>query len=241
MSKVKILVVEDEAIIAYNLCDTLNSFGYDAGEPAMTYDEAIEMIDHEKPHLAILDIQLATKKTGIDLGMVIHKKHDFPFIYLTSNSDKSTFDDAKLSEPYAFLLKPFVKEELRNAVELALYNFSKKKESVINEENLIVNDALFIKQKQSFVRLNFGDICYIQSDSVYLDVYLTNGKSYTVRGSLNEYITKLDKSFVRCHRSYIINAVYLESINHITASVHGKDIPVGRKHREDLLAKLNRG
>jgi CheY-like chemotaxis protein len=94
MSKVKILVVEDEAIIAYNLCDTLNSFDYDAGEPALTYDEAIEIIDHEKSHLAILDIQLATKKTGIDLGMVIHKKHDFPFIYLTSNSDKSTFDDA---------------------------------------------------------------------------------------------------------------------------------------------------
>lgn len=241
MEKTKVLVVEDEAIIADNICDTLEDFGYEVFEPVMSYNEAVESIEEEIPHVAILDIHLAGRETGIDLGVAINERYDFPFIFLTSNSDKVTFGEAKRVEPSAFLVKPYSKDELFAAIELALYNFSKKKESVIDQNNLIVKDALFVKQKQCFVRINFEDIHYIQSDNVYLDIHLINGKTYTVRGSLNDYIAKLDKHFIRSHRSYIINLKHLDSVNHLTASVFGKEIPIGRKHREDLLAKLNVG
>lgn len=241
MSKVKILVVEDEVIIADNLCFTLESLGYKVGEPAASYYEAIEMLEEETPDFAIIDIQLSSKKTGIDLANYIQDKFDFPFIFLTSNSDKLTFDEAKLAEPSAFLVKPYGKEEIYNAIELALYNFSKKKENAIDKENVILDDALFVKNKQCFVRIDFKDIRHIQSDSVYLDIYMVNGKKHTVRGSLNEYISRLDKHFVRSHRSYIINTQYLEKINHITATVYGKDIPIGKKYREELLASLKKG
>ena len=241
MSKVKILVVEDEVIIADNLCFTLESLGYQVGEPAASYYEAVEMLEEETPDFAIIDIQLSSKKTGIDLARHIQDKYDFPFVFLTSNSDKLTFDEAKLVEPSAFLVKPYGKEEIYNAIELALYNFSKKKESHIDKENIILDDSLFVKHKQCFVRIEFKEIQYIQSDSVYLDIYMINGKKYTVRGSLNEYISRLNKHFVRCHRSYIINTLHLEKINHITATVHGEDIPIGKKYREELLAGVKKG
>lgn len=236
-----ILVVEDEVIIADNICDTLEEFGYDVQDPAMSYSEAIRSIEAEEPHLAILDIRLAGRKSGIDLGNTINEKYDFPFIFLTSNSDKVTFSEAKRVDPYAFLVKPYSKDELFAAIELALYTFSKKKESLIDQNNMVVKDALFIKDKQCFVRINFEDIHYIQSDNVYLDIHLISGKSYTVRASLNDYLSKLDAHFIRSHRSYIINLRHLESVGNLTAKIYGKDIPIGRKHREDLLLRLNMG
>ncbi len=76
MSKVKILVVEDEIIIADHICDTLEALGYEALEPVINYTEAIESIETEKPDIAILDIQLSGRKTGIDIAEKIRNKYD---------------------------------------------------------------------------------------------------------------------------------------------------------------------
>ena len=95
MEKVKILVVEDEIIIADNLCDTLEELGYETIEPALNYTEALIQIKNEQPDIAILDIELGGSKTGIDLAQKIKDEYDFPFIFLTSNSDPLTLNKAK--------------------------------------------------------------------------------------------------------------------------------------------------
>lgn len=236
---VKILVVEDEVIIADNICNTLTDYGYTVLEPAISYTEAIETIENEMPDIAILDVQLAGKKSGIDLATAINIKYKFPFIFLTSNSDKATLDEAKKAEPFAFLVKPFVKEELYAAIELTLFNFASTKEKAVDKENLVVRDALFIKQKNLFLRLNFSDITYIKSDHVYLDIHTVNGKKHTVRGTISEYLEKLDERFVRIHRGHIINTKHLESINYITVQVNGESLPVGKKHRDELMEKIH--
>jgi DNA-binding LytR/AlgR family response regulator len=241
MSKIKIFIAEDEAIIADNIMDTLEEFGYEALEPVISYTEGVGLLTEEQPDLAILDIQLSGRKTGIDLGAHIQEKYDFPFIFLTSNSDKMTFSEAKRVEPAAFLAKPFNKDELYASIELALFNFSKSKENAINQENLVVKNALFIKQKQRFIRVDFDDILYLKSDNVYIDIFLKNGKSYVVRGALNEYLNKMNKDFIRCHRSYIINLNHLLSINHISVELQNIEIPIGKMHREKLLERINKG
>jgi two-component system response regulator LytT len=241
MSKIKIFIAEDEAIIADNIYDTLEEFGYQVIEPVISYTEGVEVIAVEMPDIAILDIQLSGKKTGIDLGEHILEKYDFPFIFLTSNSDKVTFTEAKRVQPSAFLAKPFNSDELYASIELALFNFSKQKEKFINQDNLVVKDALFIKHKQRFIRINFDEILYLKSDNVYIDVFLKNGKSHVVRGSLNEYINKLSDHFIRCHRSYIVNLQHLTSVNHISVQLENVDIPIGKMHRDNLLKRLNKG
>ena len=144
MKKVKILVVEDEILIADNICDTLEELGYEALEPAINYTEAIETIENEKPDLAILDIQLSGTKTGIDVAKEILDNYNFPFIFLTSNADLSTINEAKKVTPSAYLVKPFSKNELFSSIEVALYNYAKKAE-LLNNENLVIKDALFLK------------------------------------------------------------------------------------------------
>lgn len=239
MNKIKVLVVEDEVIIADNVCRTLESFGYEVFEPAITYEEAIERIEGEQPDIAILDIKLSGKKSGIDLANKINIEYDFPFVFLTSNSDKATFEEAKVVEPHAFLVKPFEKDELFKALELAVYNYAKKSSGELQQNTTVLLDALFIKQKTNFVRVNFQDILYIRSDSVYLDIHVVNKKTLTIRGSLNDYISKLDHNFIRSHRSYILNLAHLESISQNSAMVGGLEIPIGKKHRSFFLSRLS--
>jgi len=241
MSKVKVLIVEDEIIIADDICDTLEELGYEVLEPATTYTEAIETIEAERPDIAILDIQLSGKKSGVDLAGAINETYQFPFIFLTSNTDKITLEEAKKVEPLAYLVKPFSKEEIYTSIEVALYNYSKRKEQSLNQENLVIKDALFIKENKVFLRLNFSDILYLKSDHVYIEIMMLNGDKHTVRGSLNDFINKLGPTFFRNHRSFIVNLDHMQEVDHVGITVNNEHLPIGKKQREELLARLNRG
>lgn len=235
MSKVKILVVEDEVLIADNICDTLEDLGYNALEPAINFTEAIETIEREHPDLAILDIQLSGQKTGIDLAKEIKDNYKFPFIFLTSNADKITLDEAKKVNPSAYLVKPFSKEELLTTIEVALYNFAEENKV---RESVEVKDALFLKEKGVFTKINFDDIYYIKSDHVYLEIFMVNNKKSVVRGSLNGMVLKLTDSFMRVHRGYIINLQHLQQIEKSSLIVNNEAIPIGKKHKQEILDKI---
>jgi len=238
MTKVKILVVEDEILIADNMCDTLNELGYETLESAMNYTEAIATINEELPDIAILDIHLSGRRSGIDIAQQINEKYDFPFIFLTSFSDSETVSEAKKHNPSAFLIKPFSKEELYTSIEIALSNFSKKIGQVI-DENLIIKESIFIKEKGAYHKIIFEDILFIKSDHVYMEINMVDKKKYTIRGSLSEVLSKLDDKFIRVHRSFIINTNYLQQIDQSSLKIGNVLIPIGKKYRQTILEKLN--
>ncbi len=239
MSKVRVLVVEDEIIIADNICDTLEEMGYEVLEPATNYTEAIELLETEPIDVAILDIQLTGKKSGVDIANKINEIYKIPFLFLTSNTDGVTLNEAIKAEPYAYLAKPFNEKELYTSIELALYNFSKKQERLIDQEKMVIRNALFFKEDRIFKRINFSDILYIKSEHVYVEI-ITKTDKHIVRGSLNNFLPKLDNTFYRCHRSYIINLDYLEGVNHNDLFLGNTAIPLGKNQREELVAKLNK-
>lgn len=232
MSKTKVLVVEDELIIADNINEYLVELGYEILEPCITYSEAINVIEKEKPDMVILDIFISGKKTGIDVANEIKRNYKIPFIYLTSNTDSNTFQNAKITDPLGFLVKPFTKQDLQTNLELALHNFSK-----INKQNEkgIIPEALFIKKDQALHRVNMKDIIYLKSDSVYIDFHMLDDTTYTIRGALLEYQDKLNKSFLRVHRSYIANLHYLTKIESKSIFLNDIEIPVAKKQKEFLL------
>ncbi len=92
MSKVKVMVVEDELVIAMNICDLLEELGYEVTEPITNYDDAKAFLKEEKPDIVLLDIQIAGDKTGIDIANHIRSYYDIHCIYLTSNTDKRTLN-----------------------------------------------------------------------------------------------------------------------------------------------------
>ncbi|RLD77758.1 MAG: DNA-binding response regulator [Bacteroidetes bacterium] len=241
MAKVKIVVVEDEIVIADNICEILTDLGYDVAEPAISYSEALQTINEHKPDLAIIDINLRGKKDGIDIAQTLKSDYCFPYIFLTSNTDKRTVDRAKKVTPSAYLVKPFSKDELYTAIEIAISNFEKKTaESDLNDITTL-NQSLFIKQKKLFIKIKFEDILYIKSDHVYVEILSNDNHKFLVRGSLNEYISKLDSNFVRIHRGYIINLMHITVIDQDYVEIGNQKVPIGKNYREELLQRINVG
>ena len=243
MTNIKVGIVEDEMLIGEGIAQALTELGYVATEPAISYTEALEMIKREEPDILLIDIQLSGKKDGIDLAWKIREDYNVPFIFLTANSDTATVERAKKVSPPAYLIKPFNKDELYTSIEICLHNFSEsqgKKESV-DKSNYLIKESLFIKQGQSFHKVKVADIMYLESDNVYVYVYTLQNK-LVVRSKLQDYIDLIgSKHFFRVHRSFAINIDHIETINAEGIVINGREIPVGKIYRDELLKLLRLG
>lgn len=117
----KILIVEDEAIIAMELEGRLIQMGYEVIGTCVSGATVFENIAAGRPDIILMDIHLQGGKDGIALSMEIEERFDIPIVYLTAHSDKATLQRAKATKPYGYLLKPFRTEELHATVEMALH------------------------------------------------------------------------------------------------------------------------
>ena len=134
MEKTKILVVEDESIVAKDIQNSLIKLGYDVPSTASSAVIAYDKLDELKPDLVFLDIKLKGDADGIQIAERIKTEYDIPVIFLTSFVDKSTLDRAKVTEPYGYLVKPFNENDLQSTVEMALYKFKKDQELRTNKQ-----------------------------------------------------------------------------------------------------------
>src|ERR1700712_5754080 len=147
MTVLKIGIVEDELVIARTISGTLDELGYSHCGPAINYTEAIEMLELNKPDLLLLDIQLSGKKDGIDVAQKLNELYQVPFIFLTANSDAETIDRAKSVKPHAYIVKPFTKEDLFAAIEIAFSNFTGNRTNARPEQSAAYHtkDFMFVK------------------------------------------------------------------------------------------------
>lgn len=123
MNQSKILIVEDELIIAEDLREILLELGYKVTGIAKDIKEAKEILIREVPDIALLDIRLRAGDNGVDLARFIRNNYILPIIFITSYSDKDTLDQAKEVKPDGYLVKPFEKGDLFSSIEIALSNF----------------------------------------------------------------------------------------------------------------------
>lgn len=234
----KIGIVEDEVIIADTIAALLQELGYIVCEPCGNYDEALKMLAAEQPDLVLLDIQLARSQDGIEIARHIRANYAVPFIFLTANSDAATLELAKKTRPDGYIVKPFQKQDIYAAIEIALYNFSLQNIQSLPVANNDKN-TLFIKEGQHYHKVSPDDILYLSSDHVYVTVH-TAVKKFLVRASMQEYLTRFDSSkFIRIHRSYAVNINKIDKINSVYLIVSGEQLPVSRNYKEHLMGILN--
>jgi two-component system sensor histidine kinase HydH len=129
-----ILIVEDERVIAASIKNILRHLGYNNTYIAESAEEAIRIIDEKHPDLVLADIVLEGEINGIELAKQIKSEYGLPVIFLTSYSDEKTVSDAKLSEPYGFITKPFKIEELKITLEIAFHKSKMEKKLIQSEE-----------------------------------------------------------------------------------------------------------
>jgi len=160
MKRKKILIVEDEKIVAFDIRNTILKFGYDVTKIVSNEKDAINSVSEQKPDLILMDILLEGEKTGIDAAHKIKDTFGIPLIFLTAHISDENLDQAKEVEPYGYLMKPFEEHELHAILEMtfhkiktetALRKSEEKHRTLIEtmEEGLIIVD-----EKENFTFAN---------------------------------------------------------------------------------------
>lgn len=122
----RILVVEDEGVVAFSIMQELKSQGYEVAGHANSGDEAIRLTKDERPELVLMDITLKGPMDGIQAAAIIHDTFHIPVVFLTAHADEATLQRAKLTQPYGYIIKPFEADELRTNIEISLYRVGQK-------------------------------------------------------------------------------------------------------------------
>jgi len=140
--KARILLVEDETIVARDIRIQLEELGYEAAFHTTRAEEALTLTESLKPDLVLMDIQLAGDMDGVTAAQIIHERHGVPVVFLTAYAADDVLARAKLAEPYGYVLKPFTERELATVVEMALYKHSAEarlRESALHNQAILDN------------------------------------------------------------------------------------------------------
>jgi len=133
MIKTKILIVEDEAIVALDMKSSIAKMGYEVTNTVTNHDDAINSVITNKPDFIIMDINLENSKDGIETVHSIQKIENIPIIYLSAFSDDETTDRAVQTNPLGYLIKPFNIAELKTTISLGLYKLNHQNYQSINQ------------------------------------------------------------------------------------------------------------
>jgi len=236
----RILIVEDEPIIATDLHFELDKLGYEDVQIVDSGEDALATINSEKYDLILMDIQLSGQLDGIDTAHQIQKLEDIPIIYLTSNTDNKSFGRAKLTSPRAFLSKPFRSIDLRHAITLALEEEGEANSDSENEDEIWYDDRFFIRSKEWLIKINVDDLLWIEADGCYCKLHTTD-KEHTIISTLKKFESEAPgKKFKRVHRSYMVNLDAIEKLSENYVSIRNQTIPVGKNYKHALLDTFKR-
>lgn len=241
-SKVKILIVEDEILLAKDIAHRLTAMHYHVAGIASSADKALEILNQVNDiDIILMDIVIKGEIDGIDLAAIVNSKFDIPIIFLTSHADRSVIDRAKKVRFYAYILKPFNDRQVSIAIELALVNFSNNtpKQELLNTQelpktentSLQIKDSLFLKKEHHFERVSLKDILFLEADSNYCTVH-TKSKKFIYSLVLKKIEAQLPKTqFLRIHRSYVVN---IEAVNGFEGNmlfIGERKLPVSKTYR----------
>lgn len=181
MSK-KIIIVEDEAIIAIEIESTLSLLGYQVVGKAMNGDKALDLFANTECDLIMLDISIKGSLTGIDLAKVIRKKYQLPFIFLTSFSDRSTLDLVKETNPYGYIVKPFNEKDLLSTIELAVYKFESERSSIDRSKSYVESQYnIELTEREYDIAIAFCEGLTYKEIAAKLFISVNTVKSYQKR------------------------------------------------------------
>lgn len=219
-SQYKILIAEDDALIAQNLKFLLEDLGHQVVGIANSKEKAIDLLQ-KKPDFAILDIRMYGKDIGFEIAAYIKAHKAIPFIFLTSFSDSQTVKKASIYEPSGYLVKPFKKVDIFTTLEIAM------------AKTALNSPSIQIKDGHTTLKIATKDILWAKSDNIYVEIK-TISKLYVVRDKLDNILAALPSNFIRCHRSFVVNQTYITSFSAKELIIANTSIPVSRTYRQNV-------
>lgn len=252
--RIRVMIVEDESIVAMDLAAGLEHDGYVVSGIADNYEEAIKLFSSSQVDILLMDIHIHGNKDGVDTATALMKIRQVPLIYLTAFTDAATVERVKHTNPSAFLTKPYSIENVRIAIDLALHHFAEAKpvatgkvmtlpssvdKKTDKEHFLQLKEYIFIKQNYRFVKFKLSEILFAEADNNYVNLHTLNQK-FAIRLSLSDLLERLQFSrLIRVHRSYAVNLDEISSFDEQFIRVAHHEIPISRNHRQDFMDQFN--
>lgn len=237
MSKITVLIVEDEELYADKMEMQLDKLGYEHIATVDNSRAALAILKGETPDLILMDVNIRGDYDGIELADMIHQEQNIPILFITSLEDDMTFRRASRTNPVGFLTKPFNEVQLRRSMELIIKQLADNRE---DEQSIFTNNHFFIKNNQHLEKVNFSDIVYLEADGRYTKV-ITKTKKYLLRRSLQDLIKRLGKhQFAQTHRSYALNLKLVTNVDLFEYMVYLGDfhVPLSKRSKEEFLKLL---
>lgn len=248
MSKLNILIVEDEVLVATDIEESLESLGYSVQNAVATGKAAIEEVEKNLPDVILMDIMLKGNMTGIEAANAIRQKHNVPIIYLTANADISTIEKAKVSLPYGYIIKPFTEKDLRTNIEIARFKFENDMKSKIESDQfnqffglgVQSKSHLIVEGEKGFEKINPDEVYFIEKQDNKSVIHLADQE--IVSKSSIEEIGKLfagDK-FFRVSDLYIVNVekIFMAKFPEIIIADKMSVITVDEELQNELKARI---
>ncbi|TND07952.1 MAG: response regulator of the LytR/AlgR family [Bacteroidetes bacterium] len=219
----KILIADDEVLIAEFLKDVLAELGYVNLVLAHNRRQVMIQLEESRPDLVLLDIRMKDDLEGIQIAERINADFKIPFIYITAQSDKEIIQKALGTKPAGYITKPFKEADVFAAVKLV-------------EENAEINNEKFLVFKDGYttVKISVDDVLYAKSNDNYIDLYTTT-KKYTLRYTLEWLCEHAPVGmFHRTHRSAVVNITKITRATSKSVFIGDVEIPVSRGNQVKL-------
>jgi len=218
----KILIVEDEILVATDIEESLESLGYEIQNAVATGQDAIDEVAKSLPDLILMDINLKGEMTGIDAATVISQKHNVPIIYLTANADLSTINQAKVALPYGYIIKPFTDKDLQTNIEIALFKFENDMKLKMESEQFNTffdlkdhdKNQIIIHGTKGLEKINIDQVYFLEEINKQTTIHLFDEEVVTDK-SLDDMISFFPKNlFIQVSDNYVINASKVFVVKH---------------------------
>lgn len=206
----------------------------------MTGEALLRSAQTREADLAILDIDLPGRLDGIETASALQQLC-IPYIFLTAQSDAATLNRAKLTQPAAYLVKPFDEATLRSTIEIAVYRHAVKlgqPPPVQTHARYTPQDVIFVKSRTRLEKVRVGEVLWAEACDIYAELHTRNGKfvvNYTLKAIEEKFPEEL---FLRVHRSFLVNLQSIDELEENDLIINGKRIPVGKTYRSKLMEKL---
>lgn len=213
--EIAVLIIEDEDFWVRSLSSNLDSFGFRIAGSASDLPSAVQALSECTYDIVLLDIHLGGRESGIELGHIIHGKHQKPFIYITASYDAATAQAAIKAHPSAYLTKPLNPSTLFATIQTALLNFASRATAQPGKEPDSV-DSFFVKQGDKYKKIFWKDVVGLRSEKNYTGVLnAVDGTTSFLRSTLPKTLRylvpeHLQDRFIQINRAEAVQLSFIQ-------------------------------
>lgn len=225
MKDLTIHIVEDEAIIAMDLSDMLESMNHQVKDISASFEEFNKKLPTDSSDLFLLDIKLKGDKDGFDVARELDKRN-IPHIFISSHTDIRTLKEAQTTNSHGFIIKPFDLRDVTVAIQLAQGKI----------DRMLARQTVLINNGSGKLQVQLDDIIYAEADGNYTHIYTVERK-ITLRRNLKSTHSVLlnNEQFQRVHKSFVVNNNQINKISkNFLILKNGKKIPLGKSAMKDF-------